>query len=362
MSSQEPNLGDYVDELFELSLETYGKPLTTLLCDRNVLLPLDELPGHVKSETGEELATERLTALVPAGWIPDLKVAGARAPGFAMYAPARVGLFLELEREGYSPDELRALAEYEEGFITDILVNEEMPYLDDDRELLLASWRADIEANERLLGWRWDDGGLSTQEQARLHDEIESLGRQISFLEAHPLQTMSEDLRKKTAKMAWRTRARDEFVRLTQLTRVRDLIRMGYTPWLIFLGVQHFGGDEPPVTGPPNWEHSLSQPGAWEPGVVIRVPGVKLVGGEIVSQLNPTEYERRWKESDLGGYLRERARILGERACLHCHRKLPGDAAPDRLYCSDTCRNNAKVQRFRDAQRAAAAQRARSLA
>ncbi len=183
--------------------------------------------------------------------------------------------------------------------------------------------------------------------------EIEQFRRSISFLERRPLESMSIDLRKKTARMAFHVSARDEYVRVMMLEHERAVIRMGYTPYLRFEGVQHLGGTESPVTGPPNWSISLRQPWAWEEGVSIRVPGLRLVAGEVISKLRRTEYEKRWKEADLDGYFRARAEIMVQRSCLFCHRSLPSCAAADRRYCSDTCRRNAKMQRYRDGVRVA---------
>src|ERR1700730_142110 len=118
MSSEdsEPNLGTYLDYMYDLTLAMHGAPLTTGICYRPVLLPLSKLPEMVMTETDQDLPVERLGSLVLAGWIPDLKVADTSESGFALYAPSRVGLFLDLERAGYDATELRSLAEYEEGF------------------------------------------------------------------------------------------------------------------------------------------------------------------------------------------------------------------------------------------------------
>jgi hypothetical protein len=140
-------------------------------------------------------------------------------------------------------------------------------------------------------------------------------------------------------------------VRVWMLNHERATMRAGYTPYLIFDGVQHYGGDEsePPVTGPPDWDHSLREPWASDEGISIRLPGLRIVGDQMTFSppLKPSEYALRWREFDLDGYLRVRAHVLGERKCPYCHRKLPGDAPADRRYCSGECRTNAKMQRYR---------------
>jgi hypothetical protein len=348
---EEPSLGTYLDYMYDLTLAVYGTPLSTGIFDRTMLLPLSQLPAMVKAESDEELPLDRLGSLVSDGWIPDLKVADTGEPGFAMYVPSRVGLFLFIERGGYDATELRSLAEYEEGFIDAILVNEEAPYLDDDRELLLCSWRTRIEQADSQLRLRREHGDLSTDEEAKLLDEIEQVERSVSFLDRRQLEGMSKELREKTARMAYRVRARDELVRVWMLNHERAVMRAGYTPYLIFDGVQDYGGDEsePPVTGPPNWNHSLREPWASDEGVSIRLPGLRIVGDRMTFSppLKPSDYAVRWREFDLDGYLRVRAQVLGERKCPYCHRKLPADAPADRRYCSGECRTNAKMQRYR---------------
>jgi hypothetical protein len=363
MSSEdrEPSLATYLDYMYDLTLAVYGTPLSTGIFDRTMLLPLSKMPAMVKSESDEELPLDRLGALVSDGWIPDVKVADTGEPGFAMYAPSRVGLFLFLEREGYDATELRSLAEYEEGFIDAILVNEEAPYLDDDRELLLCSWRTQIEQAASQLRLRREHGELSTDEEAKLLDEIEHVERSVAFLERRTLESMSNELREKTARMAYRVRARDELVRVWMLDHERATMRAGYTPYLIFDGVQHYGGDgsDSPVTGPPNWDHSLREPWASDEGISIRLPGLRIVGDQMTFSppLKPSEYALRWREFDLDGYLRVRAQVLGERKCPYCHRKLPADAPADRRYCSGECRTNAKMQRYRARLKGAATSR-----
>jgi hypothetical protein len=353
MTPQGVDLSTLFDALYDASLDTFGVPVSTGIFARMRLIPLSELAQMVRSETGEILPPERLDGIVELGWIPDLKLADGGQPGFAMYEPSRVGLFLELERKGYDASELRSLAEYEEGFIDAILVNEEMPYIEDDREMLLANWRTRVEEARRELDWHRDEGRSPSERERELLEEMEQVRRSILFLERRPLESMSVDLRKQTARMAFHVRAGDEYVRVMMLEHERAVIRMGYTPYLQFEGVQHFGGTEPPVTGPPKWDISLRQPWAWEEGVSIRVPGLRLVAGEVISKLRPTEYEKRWRVADLDGYFRVRAEIMGQRSCLFCHRSLPSGAPADRRYCSDTCRSNAKMQRYRDGLRAA---------
>ena len=107
--------------------------------DKRVLLPLSQLPECVLGETNEVLPSERLERLVEEGWVPRLQLEDGHEPGFPLYVASRVGLFLQLERQGYSPSELRAIASHEEEYIDNILVAEDSPYLDDDRSGLVYS-------------------------------------------------------------------------------------------------------------------------------------------------------------------------------------------------------------------------------
>src|SRR5439155_21324780 len=112
---------DLMGRFYDAALKHFGEPPLIAICDKRVVVPLDRLPEMVRDETGEELPASRLPDLVAAGWIPHLRDPSTGGPGYALYAPSRVGLFLKLERDGYSPAELRVFASYEEHQIDEIL-------------------------------------------------------------------------------------------------------------------------------------------------------------------------------------------------------------------------------------------------
>jgi hypothetical protein len=353
MTSEDEELDFWADpdRLYDASMALFGTPVRIGVFDRTLLLPLAQLPEIVGSETDEELPLGRVGSLVSEGWIPDLRLPDSGDPGFALYAPSRVGLFVVLEREGYDAGELRALAAYEEGLIDAVLVNGDMPYLEDDRELLLLEMGDRLQEAQYELERLRDGSPFSNRGESQVISEIEGLRRSLSLLENHSLASMTTAVRERTARMAYRVRMRHEQVRLMVLEHERRMIRAGYTPYLHFSSL-YYGSDdaEPPVTGKPNWELSLSQPWACEDGASIRLPGLRIKGTEMTFSPppRPKEYARRWRELDLDGYLRVRAEVVGSRECKHCHRELPVGAPLARRYCNDTCKANAKMQSYRD--------------
>ncbi len=322
----EQDISVLVDAVYDEAVSTTGRPPATGIFDKRVLLPLPLLPEAVAAETGEVLPTERLNTLVDVGWLPAMASPDTGEPAFALYAPSRVGLLLYLERAGYDSTELRRLAEYEEGFIDAILVNEETPYLEDDQDVLLLEWRTRLDWARRDVETADDKTDLLAQ--------IEQLERSISFLETQELENMSAGLREKTGRMAYRVRFSHEWVRVTMLHHERAKMHAGYSPYLTFR-TGYFGFDDarPPVEGAPNWDSALREPWAWEEDASIRLPGMRIVGEQISlsGPMRPSDYEQRWKQYDLDSYFRIRARVLGERQCPQCHADLPAGAHERRL-------------------------------
>ena len=77
--------------------------------DKKMLLPLEQLPHAVKGETGEEISEQAIRERAMEGWFPLLTGAGWEGDreGVPLYVPSRIGMLLQLEREGYGADELR---------------------------------------------------------------------------------------------------------------------------------------------------------------------------------------------------------------------------------------------------------------
>jgi hypothetical protein len=161
---------------------------------------------------------------------------------------------------------------------------------------------------------------------------------------------LSEARRERLARAAFRVRARNEWVRLTMLESDRAQMRHGLSPWLAFREHQWNHEDGFSFKGI-MWDITVRAPALDEDDepLPIRLPGVVLRGDEIAltDVATPREYERVWREYQLEEYFRARARVREERICQHCLKRLPEGAKPTKLYCSETCRSAAKMQRFR---------------
>lgn len=264
--------------------------------DKRVLVPTSLLPEMVKAETKEELPAARLQEMLDAGWIPSLTVEETGEPGFSLYAPSRVGLFLQLERAGYGASELQAIASYEEDYIDNILVADDTPYLDDDRELLLNEWRIRLtDAQIQLEHVKADQKPWAdTYTADGLEREIKQLRRSIDFLESRAPDTMTPELREKTARMAYRVRIFYEILRTQLLEHLRGQVRAGYSPLLHFRRASYPANELPTLEGV-MWDGVLDSP--WvEEGVPIRLPELLLDGDRIIQlrPLRPSEYEELW--------------------------------------------------------------------
>lgn len=337
------------DAWFEYSWSQGQDPKFGGIFDKRLLVALDQLPGMVETETGELLPEERLPGIVEDGWIPDLHKEETGEPGFALYAPSRVGLLLQLERAGYGSAELRAIAAYEEGYIDNILVNDETPYLDDDRDLLLNEWRNRVlilEAQRERSGPEADRESLGDVEE-----ETARTRKSIEFLENHSLESMGPALREKTARMAHAVHFFNEIIRTQLMEHLRGQVRAGYSPFLNFRRASYPSGELPKFDGI-FWEGVLDSP--WvEEGIPIRVPEL-LFEGERITLLRPvlpSEYEGIYKRYDLKRYFQLLAEQRGERRCAGCQTLLPQATHQLRQYCSPECRSRAKMRRWRDRQR-----------
>jgi hypothetical protein len=121
-----------------------------------MLLPLEQLPHAVTAETGEKISEQEIHEKAMARWFPLLDGAGWEGDqqGVPLYVPSRIGLLLQLEKEGYAPDELRLIAETEEWTIENILTTEDLAYVDDDLEALVLFAESRVDAMEH--SWkRW---------------------------------------------------------------------------------------------------------------------------------------------------------------------------------------------------------------
>src|SRR5437899_2021284 len=107
--------------------------------DKRVLLSLSQAAHGICLATGEEITPEDLTRMGARGWIPLLSNPNDTETGIGVpiYGPARVEFLLGLERDGYSADELQTIAEEEEWWIDNLLIVDDLAYIDDDLETVV---------------------------------------------------------------------------------------------------------------------------------------------------------------------------------------------------------------------------------
>jgi len=346
---------DLMGRVYDAALKNFAEPPLIAICDKRVVAPLDRLPEMVRHETDEELPASRLPGLVAAGWIPDLRDSSTGAPGYALYAPSRVGLFLKLERDGYSPAELRVIASYEEHQIDEILTDEETPYLDDDLALLIQFAETEISLwSQGLVGVaaadRAQKNGVSERQAREAERRVAAATGALSVWRGLLNKQLSADQRESLRRKAHRVRMLYEIVRIQTLNRLRGQVITGFSPFLMFRSGE-FPADwhQPAVLKGLEWRWSLETPWAWETGTPIRLPGL-LLDGERVTCLRPfrpTEYDATWREFSLSEYFAVRAEMVGERVCPQCLKPIAPEAHEARRYCSDTCKATAKMRRYR---------------
>src|SRR5437016_5304511 len=124
------------------------------LFDKRVLMPLDQLSECVASETGHSIAEEKLNNWRDAGLFPVLpRDDDPTDPGFPLYVPSRVGVLLDLERAGWTPAELRRVAQIEEWTIDEVLTTDELTYEDDDVRLVSTEVQFLLDRDGELLAF-----------------------------------------------------------------------------------------------------------------------------------------------------------------------------------------------------------------
>src|SRR5262249_30665531 len=149
---------------------------------------------------------------------------------------------------------------------------------------------------------------------------------------------------------AYRIRFRDELVRAWQITDSRAVLRAGFSPWVMFRE-KRWDEDHVFTFKGINWPMTVREPALDENDepLPIRLPGIVIRDEQIAltKVSTPREYERLWREYLLEEFFQARAQVRQERICQHCLKALPEGTKPTKLYCSDTCRSAAKMQRFR---------------
>ncbi len=334
-----------IDQLYEISQQTGCAAVESRVFDKRALLPLEQVPGAVQSETGEAVTVDELRELAVIGWFPLLALPDSEhGLGAPFYAFSRAGLFLKLRREGFTDSELRVYAEYEESMIDGIYTQDELAYLDDDLETLIRYSRARIDA-----------GDIAAKYQPFSKDEARKLERErqeLKVLERWKAGDVAPS--PKIHKFAYRVRWANESIRFMLHRGERGMLEAGYSPFLSATLSRYKSGQENTceLTGI-RWAETLHAAFALFDGddaPPIRLPGFVLRGERVLSTrtLPPTEYERTWSKHDLDSYLHAWSELRGERRCLACLNPLPVTARVSKRFCSDRCRNMEKQRRFRE--------------
>ncbi|ABC83026.1 hypothetical protein [Anaeromyxobacter dehalogenans] len=333
-----------VDAWFEASKDVLGGPVRFAVFDRNALLSLDQLWSAVTSETGETCTVELLQKKAAEGWFPLVPRPGTPDElGAPLYVPSRVGLFVRLEREGWSNAELRLAAYLEEATID--AVTTDTDYSDDDLEVLEAHLADRVEGLKGSK--RWDKDGNPVD----LTPEIAEDEKILAVVRKWRRDGLPERRREDVAKYAYRVRAQNDIVTLMMVEGDRAKLRAGYSPTVHFREHQ-IGPDATFDPAQIDWDwtirHASAQADPPTPPLV-RVDGFVLNGDKVVSTrtMTPREYGAAWERQRVEDYLHTWARLQGEKRCLHCLAPLPPDAKDSRRFCNDRCRTAEKMKRHR---------------
>lgn len=337
---------DLLDQLYDDELKATGdSPFYMALFDKRVLLPITQLPDSVVNETGEVLSAERAASLVQEGWIPGICSVESRGLGFPLYVPSRVGLLLHLERDGWSAPELAAIAEQEEALIDDILVAEDTPYEDDDVLTVIGAYQDQVDEYERQLAWldesvrrAWSDiQPAGAEDAAGISSHLEGLHKALRLLRAKPWEAMSEALRGRIRRAAFKIRFNHEYVRLLLISEDRATIAQGYSFFIQFDGYKSNGlRPQDFAFEQINWQRTLKS--GWLTGeddaLPIRLPGLVIRNDEVtqIHRLIPSEYGELWKRYDLEAYFKHFAKREGQRICERCLRPLGHSSVPRKKY------------------------------
>jgi len=340
------DLTETIDRMFEAGRG--GTQLRFAIFDKSVLLPLPQLLDAASDKAGRPISEAELRIMAGQGWLPLLPGAGidGNEEGAPIYVPDRVGLFMKLQRQGYTTDELRVIADFEEFLIDNILAADDLAYVEDDLETLLLYAQARIDALEH--GTATDSKGVPIDRTA----ELERARREVTFTQGLQANGVPERLTARIEKQAFRVRAINEFTRVTLFETDRAKITAEYSP-VVVCSSGSWSQTEGFKGGPIIWDVTVKSVLAYgdSTGVPpIRVPGFLLQGDRVVPTrtFRPAEYAQRWREHDLDAYLECWAKFRGERRCLNCFSTLPSDADERKRFCNEKCLNAEKQRRHRE--------------
>jgi hypothetical protein len=341
------DLTETIDRMFEA-----GRPSEEQLhfgiFDKRVLLPLPQLLDDTSHKAGRTISEAELRIMAGYGWLPLLPGAGddGNEEGAPLYVPDRVGLFLKLQVQGYTTDELRVIADFEEFLIDNILAAGDLAYVEDDLETLLLYAQARIYALEH--GTATDSKGVPIDRTA----EVEQARREVKFVKGLQANGVPERLTERIEKRAFRVRALNEMMRVILYEEDHAKITAEYGP-VVVCSSGSWNQTEGYKGGPIIWDLTVKSALAYGDSSAmppIRVPGFLLQGDRVVPTrtFRPAEYAQRWRELDLDAYLECWGDLRGERRCLNCFSALPTDSDERKRFCNEKCRNAAKQRRHRE--------------
>jgi hypothetical protein len=312
--------------------------------DRRRLLPIGQLASAVRAESDREVSEHDLQEFAANGWYELLPLPWEQcARGVPLFIPSRIGLMLDLRDRGYSANELRSFAGWEEFWINNF-AELDLEYQDDDVELLLRHHRDRLASAESLLEFSKEPADV---EEAR--KDVEQAKAQISILEGLRGKTLNPNQQEKIKRVAFSVRAVEEGLRVSFVEQDRAKCRAGFSCFVSFRGFE-WNSSTGFVFRNLDWHTTLSSPWIEEWSVPIRVPEFALDGDRITTlrPLIPSAYKRAWEERGIDSYFDSLARLRNETRCLHCRSVLPAERSPRQRYCSDPCRGAAKQRRLRE--------------
>lgn len=352
------------DALFEASMKVFGVPPGADLMNANVLLPWSHLPDYVMKETGRRVTHPDLERMAQDDWFRVGETAGENGDerGVMMIVPSRIGLLLDLKEHRWDADEIGAVGRYEDEMIEWVFAADELAYDNTPGETLARFFESEAgmfeeEANRANAG-EWSDlesifriRDIDGEPDAARALEVAAQCRRRAdrYRQVDP-EDLPAERKESLLRLAYRVAFRNDFIRVMLVDKDRRQVRHGYSPFMVFEH-ESWGPDEHYEVGRVIWKATICNPWVLErESPTIRVPGLALRGSqvELTDGPSPTEYERLFKQYDIGTYLSEWATVTDARVCQHCFSSLPAAADSRRRYCSDSCRNAAKQARYRD--------------
>jgi hypothetical protein len=354
---------------YDYFMDNFGCPPPVGLgrFDRRVLIPRGQLPNWVERDAKDSVSLQELDELERQGVFSWRHGAGedGRELGVPVYVRDRIGLCRTLLREGWTIEEVREIAEWEEWVVTD-MVEGDLRYENDDRLIVLGELRERLAMLESECIARlpvearpaaWTPSGRTTEIKAlssiELAVDLADHQAMVRRLEPLDLSKAPAELRREVGRRAHQLRVHYEGVRLLSVVSDRTLYEAGFSPHVRFDGVRQLIGDPTRLEsfGAINWRETLQ---SWripnDPDhAPVRLPGVVCVGGTTVmpNALTPEEYAERYRVFRLSEYADAFADLVGDRRCRHCGKPLPKRAHDQRLYCDSRCSQANRQKRYR---------------